>query len=262
MDAMSKKPIDVDWNAGGMSGIVRFESDKNLLVVFYTRAVRDPLASQKAGRPICEDQVYVKIQHPGENYNIIDRPVQDQDKLRFPSQWTSYIRNQAQVVEGTPIDLLFPNYPAVAENLRAYGIQTIEQCANLSAHAIQTIGMGGQEYSNRAKKYLEGAGTGAAFHTIQKELNDAKSQNRVLQDQLGKLKSQMDALMARDINPHGASLNPPFIKGYDAQSERINANHATKEIAEQAAPVQARRGIKRITAQEAALEAKDLDAAT
>lgn len=269
-----KKPIGIDWNAGGLSGLVKFENDNNLLVVFFTKAVPNPLASKEAGRVICEDHVFIRIQHPGETLNIIERPANDGDKQRFPRLWEAYVRNQAQVVEGTPIDLLFPNYPAVAENLRAYGVQTIEQCANLSAHAINSIGMGGQEYSNRAKKYLEGANTGKAFHTLQKELTDRNSEIRVLKDQMGKLQAKLDALLARDISPGGSVLNPPFIQGFDAQSERINANHATKELAKVMAPpsveigtkvlpqdtggpIAARRGRTKITAQEAAMEAKE-----
>ena len=150
---------------------------------------------------------------------------------------------------------MFPNYPSVAENLRGYGIQTVEQCANLSAHAIATIGMGAQEYVNRAKKYLEQANSSQGFHVLQKELDDQKSKNRVLERQLIEMKRQLDTLTLRAINPQGAMLNPPFIQGYDAQSERINANHPTNELVQKATK---ERKTKKLTVQEAAQEIQEI----
>jgi len=225
----------IDWNGGGKSGTVKFGGgDDSLLVLFYNRSVEIPSKSVEMGRRWCENQVFIKIQHPGENFNVIDRPATDADKMRFRRYWNLFMQNRTQVPEGTPIDLLFPNHPAVGENLRAMGVYTIEQCAKLSAIAIDGIGRGGQEYVNRAQAYLASADKGKSFHKMQKQLDEERTRNSVLEQQVASLKSTVDQLLMKTGNQPGMSLNPPFIPGFDAQSERINANHPTQEVAQQA----------------------------
>ncbi len=222
------RPTNIVMN--GHTGIAQWGNDSQLLVMFYNRSVEDPAKSLETGRPVHEDKIFIKIQHPGEMYNIIDRPINDLDKMRFRDKWSAFVQNRTQIPEGTPIDLLFPNYPAIAENLRAYGIYTIEQCAKLSASAIDNIGRGGQEYVNRSQKYLDSAQKGIAFHKLQKENDDLKNNLQVQSNQIRQLKEQLDYLLMKVNDPLKASQQPPFIPGYDAQSERINANHPTAEV--------------------------------
>ena len=230
MSDMGFRPTGINWNAGGKSGTVNFGNDENLLVMFYNRPVENPVKSQEMGRRFFENHIYVKIQHPGETANVIDRPVNEQDKNRFRNAWSAFVQNRTQIPDGTSIDLLFPNHPAVGENLRAMGIYTIEQCAALSANAIDNIGRGGQEYVNRAKKYLDSADKGRSFHLLQAELDKTNQQNKILEQQIRQLKAQLDQVMGKINDPVRNSLSPPFIPGHDAQTERINANHVTKEL--------------------------------
>ena len=153
-------PRQISWT--GDVGMAQYgPSDDRLFVAFYTKPVHNPIQSAAAGTPIFEDRDFVRIQHPGETLNIIDRPVVQSDKARWPRHWAAYLEKKSQVPDGTPIDLLFPAHPAVAQNLRGLGIFTIEQCAHLSSQAMDTIGMGAQEYVNRAQEYLNGAVSGA-----------------------------------------------------------------------------------------------------
>jgi hypothetical protein len=225
-------PTGIKWNGGGKTGLVEFGTDNNLLVMFYTRSIQNAAASAQAGRPVHEDHIYVKIQQPGEMLNVIDRPVNDGDKQRFKNQWANFLHDRTQVPDGTPIDLLFPNYPAVAENLRGFGVFTIEQCAELSAHAIDNIGRGGQEYVNRAKKFLDMSNKGQAFHQLQRENDDLKQRLKITEQQVVQMKEQLDRLTLSVTDPIRASQSPPYVENYDVQSERINNNAPTKEHAE------------------------------
>jgi len=210
-------------------GIAQYGSDDQLLVMFYNRSVENPALSLEHGRPYHEDKIFIMIQQPGENLNKIDRPINDNDKLRFASKWAAFVQNRTQIPEGTPIDLLFPNYPAVAENLRASGVYTIEQCAKLSAHAIDSIGRGAQEYVNRANQYIDSASKGTAFLKLRQENDNLRNEMQVQTQQIGQLKAQLDHLLMKFNDPISASKQPPFVIGYDAQSERINLNHPTQE---------------------------------
>ena len=52
--------------------------------VFYTRAVEDKEATLKQGRPMFRDVAYVQILVPGNNKDIMDRAVKEEDKQRWP----------------------------------------------------------------------------------------------------------------------------------------------------------------------------------
>lgn len=215
---------------GGQYGLAKYGDDKNLLVMFYNKAVEVPSESIVRGRRFTKDQIYIKIQHPGEVLNIIDRPVQENDKYRFREQWSKFVSNRTQVPDGTPIDLLFPNHPSIAENLRAYGVYTIEQCAALSANAIETIGRGAQEFVNRAQRYIDSADKGAQFHKLQAENDQLKNQVATLESLVKQMKAQMDHLTMVHNDPIRGAQQPAFVPGHDVQTERINATHVTKDL--------------------------------
>jgi hypothetical protein len=231
---------------GEWGGVVEYGGGaKGQFASFYWRSVENAAKSKMAGRRICEDKVYVRIAPPGERLNIIDREVTDLDKQRWPVQWAQFQQNQMQRPEGTPIDLLFPASPATADTMKGFGVHTIEQCAELSAHAIDNI-MGGQEYCNKAKTYLEASNKGVAYHKFQTELADRDGKIRVLENLVQTLRSeveqmrqhqnpqlleQMTALLsgaqARPVFPTSGNLSAPF----DAQAAQIAANHPTADIA-------------------------------
>lgn len=231
-DFGQSQPSRINWNASGEYGTVNYADESKMVVLFYTKSVEDTNKSAQAGRKICVDMAYVRMHAPGERLNVVDRPVQDNDKHRFPRQWANYVHNRTQAPEGTPIDLLFPNHPSVADNLRALGIYTIEQCAVLTANAIDTIGMGGQDYVNKANAYLKNSEKGQGFHQIQREMTELRNENRNLTKQIQIQKQQIDDLVQKMLDPSKAALQPSWQPGFDAQAARINANHPTKELAQ------------------------------
>lgn len=224
------RPTGIDW-AGSHYGMVRFGEDNQKVVVFYIRSVENPAKSREEGTRIFENAVYVKIHEPGERLNIVDRPVKDEDKDRFPVQWSRFIHNKTQIPEGTLVDLLFPNNPAVADSLKAHGVYTIQQLAKLSAHAIDNIGMGCQEWVNMANSYLQNASSGVEFIKLQEKIKSLEQNVRIKDDQIEKLVAQVDALLVAVRNPELNKLQPGFIEGHDVQSERINSTHITSDIA-------------------------------
>lgn len=215
-------PTGIDWEVPGAYGQVRFGNDQHTMGLFFTKSVLNPIKSRDAGRPIHENQTYIRIQQPGERLNIVERPVQDNDKRRWADNWKSYVQGKLQVPEGTPVELLFPNHPAVADNLKGLNIFTIEQLASLGGNAIDNIGMGGQDWVNKAKRYLDSADKGKEFGKMQKELEESKAQNRVFAEQLRVAQSQIKALEERLFKSNTNVI------GSDPVVDRINANRAAQ----------------------------------
>lgn len=222
------RPTGIDWGSADKTyGQVRFGDDSSQVVIFYTKSVFNAAKSRQTGSRQYENETWVKMHPPGERLNIIDRPVQEIDKQKYPMQWNMFLQNRTQIPEGTPIDLLFPNNPAVADNLRAFGVHTVQQCAKLSAHAMQTIGMGAQEWQNMAKQYLDSASSGTAFLAMRAELEKKDAELRLMKNQYAKLQSQLDDVQRRISNPNvGISAN----QWGAGPSDMINANHPSQEL--------------------------------
>jgi hypothetical protein len=227
------RPTGIDW-AGAHYGTVRFSEDNQKVVVFYTRSIENPAKSKQTGTRFFENAVFIKIHEPGERLNIVDRPVAEADKDRFPVQWNRFMQNQTQVPEGTLVDLLFPNNPAVADNLKGHGVYTIQQLARLSANAIDTIGMGAQEWVNMANMYLQNATDGSAFLKLQDDVKLLKQTIKIKDDQIAQLIQQVDSLIASTRNPQ---INRMYDPSYDVQTERINSTHITADIARSGGPI-------------------------
>lgn len=226
--ALLARPTGIQMQ--GDFGIVQYGDDSRLVVFFYVKSVFNAAKSSEAGLRVHEDQIYVTMHPPGERLNIVDRPATEQDRMRFPVQWSKFIQKVQQVPDGTPIDLLFPNNPSIADNIKTYGIQTIQQLANLSADAINNVGMGAQEYVNMAKRYIENATDGTAFHKMQEELKKEKQNNQILSQQFANLQEQFNALLHQIKNPLAGQAQPGWVNGHDAAQERIDHNHPSKEI--------------------------------
>lgn len=184
-------PTGISWQ-GGNVGIVEYGGGaRSQLAIFYNKSVHNPLRSQQEGRPVFEDKIYVRVAPAGERLNIVDRPANRGDQQRWPQQWALFQQNKEQTPEGTPIELLYPEKPAVAATLRANGVMTIEVCANLSANAIDSVGMGAQQWVNAAQKYVAYANRGVAITQHRKDLEERDSKIRVLTQQVEALQDEI-----------------------------------------------------------------------
>jgi hypothetical protein len=236
---------------GDWGGIVQYGGgDSTMVVMFYMKPVQNPGKSAEAGRPYFDDKIYVRIHPPGERLNIIDREANEQDKRRFPMQWVQFNENRPQLSDGTPIDMLFSHSPAIAAALKASGVHTVEQCAKLSAHAIEQIGMGAQQWSNDAQRYLEVANKGvkasqlkAALDEKDRKIHSLEHTVELLQAELSNIRErQNQAVTMEDVQQiianqgGGQGKRAQFAPGkqlsrsFDSQTAQINANHITRDI--------------------------------
>ena len=208
--------------------------DDRLIVGFYRKSIVNVAMSQQQGKRICEDRDFVKIQHPGETYNIVDRAVSEQDKRRFPRQWAMYAQGKQQIPDGIPVSLLFPESPAKTDMLIGYNIHTIEQLANLSGSAIQTVGMGCQEWVNKAQDYLKQAEKGVNYHKFNTEMAAKDQQISTLERQVRELGQRIEQMMSVQSMP--AQQQQP--RTFDQQSAFINASSQDQERHFAPAPAQ------------------------
>lgn len=247
MDDFLPSHSGIQWN--GFVGVAQYSSGQNV-VLFYNKPVHNPAKSTAEGRPVYEDKVYVRIQGPGDRFTVIDRPATQAEMQRYPVQWAQFQQNKQQTAPGTPIEMLYPDTPSIPATLRASGVQTIEQCAELSGPSIDAIGMGAQQYSNDAKRYLEMASKGMHHAQVKKELEERDSKIRVLEQQVLMLKGQLDKFISSNQNTptleqlhailQGMSQRPAFppagmapTQQFDAQAAQIAAVHPSNDMVQE-----------------------------
>lgn len=127
----------------------------------------------KKGLPVYEDEVVLKVIHPGEKDHIVIL-ADDIHKMRFPKQWEAFQNGEDQTKSGTPLELLFPSEPGTVATLKGVNVFTIQQLANLDDTGLLHIPMG-RTLSERAKLYLSKAREGSKFHDMQSQIDELKA---------------------------------------------------------------------------------------
>ncbi len=166
--------------------------DSKVIAEFRMHPVVDGIASKEAGRTIKRDVPYIKIIQPGEaGKSTYDQPATDAEVQRFPRQWAAFQAGQKQEIVGSRLDLLFPESPAIVENLRSVGVFTIEQLATLPDTGLQNVGMGARQWQEKAKAYLEQAMKGQGFHALSSRLDQMALQAKEKDDRIAALEAAL-----------------------------------------------------------------------
>ena len=137
------------------------------------------------------DEPYVRIQNPGDKLNVIERPVEEDDKRRFPRQWLYFqMKTTEGQILGTPLTDWHKDCPDELqrhqlEELQVLKFQSVEQLATASDTQLQRIGMGSTGLREKARLYLTNKNKSEAT----KELEKTRSE-------LEELKAQMAELLA------------------------------------------------------------------
>ena len=223
----------IDWNnADRTVGTVNFQ-DRNTHAIFYLDKKHNPAKSSEHGRPMYDNIVYVRIGNPGERLNVVIRPATDNDKRRFALQWAQFNQSREQRPDGTPLNCLFPENPAIIGMFEGSGVFTVEQLSGLSGNAIENIGMGAQGYVNQAVQYLQNAEKGVRNSQIRKMQDDHDREVSALKHQISEQGKRIDQLIEQqrrgiarqhEFDAAGGMERPVHLSGgFDPQQEQINA---------------------------------------
>ena len=166
-----------------------------LAVYFHKKSKQNAFKSEQAGRPIFDDIIYIKKMVPGDNLNIIDRPMYESDKNEFPMQWAHFQNKQGseQMISGTPLIEWPIITTAQAEELRAIKFYTVENIADASDAQLQRIGMmagmSPHTFRDKARLFLNKAKGLAEDSKREEELATLREEN-------AKIKAETDAKLA------------------------------------------------------------------
>lgn len=170
----------------------REAADKSVYVKFYVRPVLDDAASDEAGRPIYKDKDYIEIRTPGNQTNIIQRPVTDMDKRRFAQAYREFKSGEVEQTNGTPLIEAPWITRSQVEELSYLRIRSLEQLANVNDDVCTRI-PGLFKLKQRAQYMVERADKQAPFLVMQKEnenmRNEMETLKRMVEEQAEVIKS-------------------------------------------------------------------------
>ncbi len=166
--------------------------DSKVLAKFYMRPMLDQVASRDQGRPIKRDVAHIQIIQPGESrMSVYDQPATNADIERFYDKWQKFQRGLEQAPAGSPLSLLFPESPAIVENLKAVGFHTIEQLDAANDTALQGVGMGARKWQQQAKEYLAQADKGKDYHGLSARIDAMDLKLREKDDRIAALEAAL-----------------------------------------------------------------------
>jgi len=151
----------------------REAGDKSVYVKFYVRPKLDEAASDEAGRPIYKDVDYVEIRVPGNQTNIIQRPVTDMDKKRFAPAYREFKSGETEQNIGTPLVEAPWITRSQVEELSYLRIRSLEQLANVNDDVCTRI-PGLFKLKQRAQNMVDKAEKSAPFIKMQAEYETLK----------------------------------------------------------------------------------------
>jgi hypothetical protein len=148
---------------------------------------------------------FVRIIVPGDKTNVVEQPVREDHKERFPRQWL-YFQMKAQEggVIGTPLSEWHQAAPdeinrGQMEELNILKFQSVEQLATASDAQLQRFGMGATGLREKARMFL-----------ARKNRTDSQVELDETKKQLAELQEQMKDLLAASKRGPG---RPPKQEG-------------------------------------------------
>lgn len=171
------------------------ESDARLNVRFDSRSMHSEVRSREEGRAVYEMVDFVTIMVPGDKDSIIERPAHEGDRQRFPKQWARYQASNTQVV-GAPLVQMGTLTPAQIDELKYFGVQTVEQLAALADSNAQKF-MGIQKLKQEATRYLDSIKSDAPVSKLRAELSSKDDELKTLKQQVVDLQKAVESLTAK-----------------------------------------------------------------
>ena len=202
------------------------DPDARLHVEFFKKPVQNNFKTDKEGRPIFEDMVMVKIMVPGDTLSIIETPVREEHKMRFPKHWAYFQSSQGtdNLQVGTPLSQWPILGPSQVEELKAMKFFTVENIANAGDGHLTRIGMAGGmapfALRDKAIRFLTVAHDSSAFDHAKQELDKLKAESAERdakhQAEMAAMREQITQLALLAAKPKNKGGRPPKVKQVEA----------------------------------------------
>jgi hypothetical protein len=171
----------------------RFTGDDKLFVVFFMHPRRDEAKSLEEGRPMFKDEEYVRIMVPGDKDSIVIRPARDMDKQRFQKQYDAFKSGEGEYHEGTPLKAWPMVTRGQVEELKYFGVHTVEQLSDLAdVHVGKFMALG--VLKQQAQAYIQAAKEAAPLVQLNAAIDQKDAEINALTQAVEELKEIVSGL--------------------------------------------------------------------
>ena len=184
--------------------------DSMLSVEFFWHEPEDVLKSEAAGKIVRLPKIpYVRIQSPGDHTSIMEAPVTERHKQRWPDKWL-YWQIKENLIEGAAeipgwkIEEWTHLNPEQVRDLKFMRFTVVEQVANASDSQCQKLGMGGMALREAARLAIRsrlGVELKQEMDKKDAEISALKDANIAMQEKFAKFEAFM---AASDMKQQGA----------------------------------------------------------
>ena len=173
----------------------RYAHDDKLFVTFFKHPRKDEKRTLKEGRPMYNDEDYVRIMVPGDKDSIVIRPARDMDKERFAKQFAAYEKGEGEAHSGTPLKAWPMVTRGQVEELKFFGVHTVEALADLADIHVQKF-MGVGTLKDQAKAFIQNAKEAAPLVQLNAAIDQKDSEIAALMEAVDDLKTIVTELKA------------------------------------------------------------------
>lgn len=169
--------------------------DTMLAVEFYWHEPEDVLKSEAEGRLVRLPKMpYVRISTAGDHTSVMESPVFEQHKRRWPDKWLYFqIANNmvegAAEIPGWKIEEWTHLNPEQVRELKHMRFSVVEQVANASDAQCQKMGMQGMSLREAARLAVRQRAIG----DVQKEMDRKDAKIKELEDKMARFEEFMAA---------------------------------------------------------------------
>ncbi len=174
--------------------LINREETAGTYALFFKQPVQNNFKTKQEGRPIFEEQDYIRIVIPANKLESPVRPVRDEDKEKWPREWARYQRGEQEAVEGTPLDALTQLSGSRKQELKALNIHTVEHLAAVGDQNLMNMGMGARQERDAAKAFLAMAKDQSAFTKLTADNEYMRGQIELMQERLDEALALIDEL--------------------------------------------------------------------
>lgn len=228
--------------SGQAVGMVKHGDDRGLHVEFFIEDVYQPFLSNKEGRAIYKPVEKVRVRGPASKSEFVTEVFapppgpEDQDKERrrswaerFPNQYQAFKSQQAQVPDGTPLEMCKFLASHRVKELKALDIHTAEQYATMPDSVVQTLGMGAHREKSLCQQFIGNDDEKVA--KLSKALAKAEALEvdlAAMKEQMAQFNLQMANKMANDPQSE-YKIYPETLKAVQDQQTKRGPGRPPKE---------------------------------
>ena len=183
------------------------KQDDGGVPVFELRAM--PIENKRSKEVKYEDVIWVTIFNKGDPKNIIERPMREHDKERWPQHWEAYKKNEEPPINGVPLEDFPQITPAERMRCKQLHIRTVEDLIDLPDAQLESLGGRGRALQKAAREYIAYR-EGIQISDLQEEMAEKDALIKNLEARLSELERK----------PSGNSTG--------SNSKRSSGNKSTK----------------------------------